>query len=66
MIPEWYRLKQTAERLERKPGLDPVDLQRLHSALISIQRTRNALGKQHPMEQTEAYRRLKAECDRLG
>lgn len=66
MIPEWFQLRKRAEKLERDSRLTPEEMQRLHSAIVQLVRTRQALGSQHPMEQTAAYQRLDAEYKRLA
>lgn len=62
MIPEWYITLQAAERLERKTQ-DPIASQKLHAVCVQMRQTRLALGKQHPMDQTQAYFRLKTVYD---
>lgn len=63
MIPAWYRLAQQLDKIAGAQK-DPLSLtdseKRAGSAALALRRTRQALGTQHPMEQTEAYRRAQA------
>lgn len=66
MIPAWYALVRRANTLERSRKLNEDDERRLHAAVLALERTREALGKQHPMDQTDAYRRLRMVYDLLS